>query len=48
MKVRFEIEGANDQVLLSETEFVAKIDKPLKQADSDNTKKLASMSKSPF
>lgn len=40
MKVRFEM-GRNDQdVLLTEKEYVAKIDKSLQQAASGQTKKL--------
>ncbi|MBK8749106.1 MAG: hypothetical protein IPM04_15195 [Saprospiraceae bacterium] len=40
MKVRFEIGGSDDQTLLSETEFFAKIDKSIKQAESGSTKIL--------
>ncbi len=41
MKVRFEIGRSDEQTLLSENEFIAKIDKSIKQADSGQTIKLA-------
>lgn len=37
MKVRFEIGKAGDQTLFSEKEFISKIDKSIKQADSGKT-----------
>ena len=40
MKVRFEMGQNNEQVLLTEKEYVAKIDKSLQQAVSGQTKKL--------
>ena len=40
MKVRFEVKKSDDQTLLSESEFFAKIDKSVKQAESGKTKKL--------
>lgn len=40
MKVRFEVGRSDDETLLSENEFIAKIDKSIKQAESGNTKKL--------
>ena len=40
MKVRFEVKKSDDQNLLSESEFYAKIDKSVKQAESGKTKKL--------
>lgn len=41
MKVRFEVGKSDDQTLLTENEFIEKIDKSIKQADSGKTKKLA-------
>lgn len=40
MKVRFEVAESEEQTLLSESEFVAKIDKSIMQVDSGQTKKL--------
>lgn len=40
MKVRFEIGKSDEETLLSEDEFIAKIDKSILQADSGKTKKL--------
>lgn len=40
MKVRFEIGESDEPTLLSESEFIAKIDKSIKQAESGKTKKL--------
>ncbi len=40
MKVRFEVGGSNEQTLLSENEFIAKIDKSIQQAESGKTKKI--------
>lgn len=40
MKVRFEIGKSEEETLLSENEFIAKIDKSILQADSGKTKKL--------
>jgi len=41
MKVRFEVGGSDEQTLLTENEFITKIDKSIEQADSGKTKKLA-------
>ncbi len=41
MKVRFEVGKSDDQTLLTENEFIEKIDKSIQQADSGKTKKLA-------
>lgn len=41
MKVRFEVGKSEDQTLLTENEFIEKIDKSIKQADSGKTKKLS-------
>jgi hypothetical protein len=41
MKVRFEIATFKDETLLTEKEFVAKIDKSIAQAKSGKTKILA-------
>lgn len=41
MKVRFEVGESDDQNLLTENEFIEKIDKSIQQADSGKTKKLA-------
>lgn len=40
MKVRFEVGRSDENTLLSESEFIAKIDKSIKQAESGRTKKL--------
>ena len=40
MQVRFVVGRYDDQILLSETEYIAKIDKSLKQAESGKTKNL--------
>lgn len=40
MKVRFEIATTNDETLLSEKDFFAKIDKSITQAENGNTKQL--------
>ena len=40
MKVRFEVGKNDEQVGLSESEYIAKIDKSLKQAESGETKTL--------
>lgn len=40
MKVRFEVRKSDDETLLSESEFFAKIDKSIKQAETGKTKKL--------
>ena len=40
MKVPFEVSSANDETLLSETEFLAKIDKSISQAEQGLTKLL--------
>jgi len=39
MKVRFEM-GITDETFLTEDEFIAKIDKSIRQAESGKTKKL--------
>lgn len=41
MKVWFEIGKSDDETLLTEKEFIAKIDKSIKQAESGKTIKLA-------
>lgn len=41
MKVRFEIAKYNDETLLSENEFYAKIDRSIKQAQNGQTKVLS-------
>ena len=41
MKVRFEMGITDSQTKLSRNEFIAKIDKSVKQADSGKTKELA-------
>ena len=41
MKVRFEVEKSNDESFLTENEFIAKIDKSIKQAESGKAKKLS-------
>ena len=41
MKVRFEIGRADESTLLTEDEFIAKIDKSIHQAESGKTKKLS-------
>lgn len=41
MKVRFEVGKSDDQTLLTENEYIEKIDKSIQQADSGKTKKLA-------
>jgi hypothetical protein len=41
MKVRFEVGKSDEQTLLTEDEFIAKIDKSIKQAESGRTKNLA-------
>ena len=41
MKVRFEVGKSDDQTLLTENEFIEKIDKSIQQSDSGKTKKLA-------
>ena len=40
MKVRFEVGRSDEKTLLSESEFIAKIDKSIKQAETGKTKKL--------
>ncbi len=40
MKVRFEVGKSEQQVLFTENEYIAKIDKSLKQAKSGKTNKL--------
>ena len=40
LKVRFEIGEKNNETLLSENEFYAKIDKSIKQAEAGKTKIL--------
>lgn len=40
MKVRFEVGKYEEQTLLSENEFIAKIDKSIQQAESGKTKKM--------
>ena len=40
MKVRFEIATSEDETLLSEKDFFAKIDKSIIQAENGNTKPL--------
>ena len=41
MKVRFEMGKSDEQTFLTEDEFIAKIDKSIKQAESGKTKNLA-------
>lgn len=41
MKVRFEMGKPNDETLLSEKEFYAKIDKSIEQAENGKLKTLA-------
>ena len=41
MKVRFEIGKSDDQTFLTKNEFIAKIDKSIKQAESGKTQKLS-------
>ncbi|MDR6969622.1 uncharacterized protein YlxP (DUF503 family) [Flavobacterium arsenatis] len=48
MKVRFEIGISDEQTLLSENEFIAKIDKSIKQAESGKTNKLTSEQQKQF
>ena len=40
MKVRFEVAESEEQTLLSESEFVAKIDKSVMQVEAGQTKEL--------
>ena len=40
MKVRFEVGTSNENALLTENEFIAKIDKSIREAESGKTKKL--------
>ena len=40
MKIRFKIEKSDDETLLSKNEFVAKIEKSIKEAESGLTVKL--------
>jgi hypothetical protein len=40
MKVRFEVMKSDDESLLSEAEFFAKIDKSIQQAETGKTKKI--------
>jgi len=40
MKVRFEIEKSDEDTLLSESEFISKIDKSIDQAESGKTRTL--------
>ena len=48
MKVRFEVGKSDDQTLLTENEFIEKIDKSIQQADSGKTKKLAQSEQKQF
>jgi hypothetical protein len=48
MKIRFEIGKSNDETLLSEEEFINKIDKSIKQADAGKTKKLSNKDQKEF
>lgn len=41
MKVRFEVGKTNDETYLTEEEFIAKIDKSIKEAKSGKVKKLS-------
>lgn len=41
MKVRFEIGKSDESTVLTEDEFIAKIDKSINQAESGKTKKLS-------
>ena len=41
MKVRYEIATSNDETLLSEKDFFAKIDKSIAQSENGNTKVLS-------
>jgi len=41
MKVPFVVGKSDNQTLLTENEFITKIDKSIQQADSGKTKKLA-------
>lgn len=41
MKVRFEIGRADESTVLTDDEFIAKIDKSINQAESGKTKKLS-------
>ena len=40
MKVRFEVGTSSENSLLTENEFIAKIDKSIREAESGKTKKL--------
>lgn len=48
MKVRFEVGKFDQETLLSESEFIAKIDKSINQAESGKTKKLSKMEQKQF
>jgi hypothetical protein len=48
MKVRFEVGKSNQETLLSESEFVAKIDQSILQAASGKTKKLTQTEQKQF
>ena len=48
MKVRFEVGKFDQETLLSESEFIAKIDKSIKQAESGKTKKLSKTEQKQF
>ena len=48
MKVRFEIKKSDNQTLLTENEFLKKIDKSIKQAESVKTKKLTKVQQKQF
>jgi hypothetical protein len=41
MKIRFVIEKSKDDTLLNENEFIAKIEKSIKQSESGQLKKLS-------
>jgi hypothetical protein len=41
MKVRFVIEKSKDDTLLNENDFIAKIEKSIKQSESGQLKKLS-------
>lgn len=41
MKVRFEVGNSDDETLLSEKEFYAKIDKSIEQAENGKRKRLS-------
>ncbi len=48
MKVRFEVGKSNQETLLSEIEFISKIDQSILQAASGKTKKLTQTEQKQF